>query len=369
MNVETLIYAYLAICVSMILFNIACIFVFEAKDHKLAQRSWELERTVEEQFAQVENGGHVSSSHKDYLCKKLRKVPHLMAFDETMERLRQSSPEVTDIYLKEVCSVFVYLMTVYSKKSELKAAYFPYIIYKYGIMKNTSLASVNKQLLDMVRSHSLYCRENALKALYSTGDVTAVIEAIHVLDRGDVYHNPKLLSDGLLLFAGSHSRLCEHIWDEFDSFSVDMRVALLNYMRFQSGEHGGPMLTLLKNEKENAEIHYACIRYFGKHPDPEAYPILLHFVQNEKDHTWEYAAIAATALASYPGDETVHVLKARLGSRNWYVRLNAAKSLEDLGLGYAELIDVFEGGDRYASEILRYCMDMKKAREKGEYQT
>ena len=82
MNVETLIYAYLAICVSMILFNIACIFVFEAKDHKLAQRSWELERTVEEQFAQVENGGHVSSSHKDYLCKKLRKVPHLMAFDD-----------------------------------------------------------------------------------------------------------------------------------------------------------------------------------------------------------------------------------------------------------------------------------------------
>ena len=42
---------------------------------------------------------------------------------------------------------------------------------------------------------------------------------------------------------------------------------------------------------------------------------------------------------------------------------------EDLGLGYVELIDIFEGGDRYASEILRYCMDMKKAREKGVNQT
>lgn len=368
MNVETLIYAYLAICVSMILFNIACMFVFEARDHKLVKRSLKLEHTVEEQFVRVENGGHVSSSHKDYLCKKLRKVPHLMAFDETMERLRQTSPQVTATYLKEVCSVFVYLMTVYSKKSELKAAYFPYIVYKYGIMENTSLASVNKQLLNMVRSQSLYCRENALKALYSTGDVAAVMEAIHILDRSDVYHNPKLLTDGLLLFAGSHSLLCEQIWDEFDSFSADMRVALLNYMRFQSGEHGDPMLTLLKNEKENTEIHFACIRYFGKYPDPEAYPMLLQFVENEKDQTWEYAAIAATALASYPGRQTEEALKACLGSRNWYVRLNAAKSLEQLGLGYAQMMDIFEGSDRYAAEILRYCMDMKKVREQEESQ-
>lgn len=65
----------------------------------------------------------------------------------------------------------------------------------------------------------------------------------------------------------------------------------------------------------------------------------------------------------------MQVLKRLLSSRNWYVRLNAAKSLEDLGLGYVELIDIFEGGDRYASEILRYCMDMKKAREKGVNQT
>lgn len=368
MNVETLIYAYLAICVSMILFNIACMFVLEARDHKLVKRSLKLEHTVEEQFGRVENGGHVSSSHKDYLCKKLRKVPHLMAFDETMERLRQTSPQVTSTYLKEVCSVFVYLMTVYSKKSELKAAYFPYIVYKYGIMENTSLASVNKQLLNMVRSQSLYCRENALKALYSTGDVAAVMEAMHILDRSDVYHNPKLLTDGLLLFAGSHSLLCEQIWDEFDSFSADMRVALLNYMRFQSGEHGDPMLTLLKNEKENAEIHFACIRYFGKYPDPEAYPMLLQFVENEKDQTWEYAAIAATALASYPGRQTEEALKACLGSRNWYVRLNAAKSLEQLGLGYAQMMDIFEGSDRYAAEILRYCMDMKKVREQEESQ-
>ena len=56
MNVETLIFAYLAICVSMILFNIACIFVFEAKDRQLQKRSRKMEHAVEEQFYQVEKG-------------------------------------------------------------------------------------------------------------------------------------------------------------------------------------------------------------------------------------------------------------------------------------------------------------------------
>ena len=120
MNVETLIFAYLAICVSMILFNIACIFVFEAKDRQLQKRSRKMEHAVEEQFYQVEKGEHVSNSHTDYLSWKLRKISHLMAFDETMERLRQVNPDVTDTYLKEVCSVFIYLMESYSKKVNLR---------------------------------------------------------------------------------------------------------------------------------------------------------------------------------------------------------------------------------------------------------
>jgi hypothetical protein len=46
------------------------------------------------------------------------------------------------------------------------------------------------------------------------------------------------------------------------------------------------------------------------------------------------------------------------------VRYNAADSLERLGVKYEEMIDVFEGGDRYASEMLRYRFDRKKLKEK-----
>lgn len=42
---------------------------------------------------------------------------------------------------------------------------------------------------------------------------------------------------------------------------------------------------------------------------------------------WEYAAVAAQALASYPGPDTVDCLKEGLKAANWYVRPNCADAL------------------------------------------
>ena len=61
----------------------------------------------------------------------------------------------------------------------------------------------------------------------------------------------------------------------------------------------------------------------------------------------------------------MEVLKGALSSRNWYVRYNAAQSLGALGLDYTDLIDIFEGDDRYAEEMLRYRFDQNKLKEKG----
>lgn len=46
--------------------------------------------------------------------------------------------------------------------------------------------------------------------------------------------------------------------------------------------------------------------------------------------------------------------------------LQRVKSLEQLGFGYRDLIDVIEGHDRYASEILRYRFDVRELEERKE---
>lgn len=364
MHIETMIYVYLAVCVCMILFNIACIFAFQRKEQNITHRSRYFKESLNSQFDLIISGNHVTQQHQKYLSKKLKKIPYLLAFDETLAELQKEQPEKLRQYLNEITPVFVSLASVYEKKSELKIACFSYLIQKYGVIRNKHIVPVNAMLMGLINHPNLYCRENALKALYTTGDVSLIMEALQILDNSNLYHSPKLLTDGLLSFAGSHENLCACIWDNFDEYSLNMKITLLNYMRFQSGSHCEKMLALLKNEEENEEIRFACIRYFGKYPDTDAYPLLLDFAEHEKERSWQYAAIAATSLASYPGEKTVAVLKQKLSSRNWYVRLNASKSLEHLGLSYIDLLDIFEGGDRYAREILNYRFDMRIAREK-----
>lgn len=360
MKVEILIYAYLAICAAMILFNIVCAFLFRRRDKKLVRRSKKLTEKIEDQIER----GEVDAAHRRYLSKKLRKVNHLMAFDATLEAIYPKRPQEIKTYIEALSSVFVYLTLEYRKKNKLQAAYFPYIIKKYNVFHGQEISIIIDAMLELVRDSSMYCRENALQALYSIGNVESVVSALHILDSSLHYHHPKLITDGLLSFRGNVQKLSDRLWQQLPEFSVRMQVTILDYFRFHSGDHCVPMLRLLLDESQSEEVHYACIRYFGKYHYEPAYPHLLDLAENEQTARWEYTAIAASSLASYPAPRTNEALKRLLSSRNWFVRYNASQSLERLGLDYVDLIDVFEGDDRYAGEMMRYRFDQKKMRDK-----
>lgn len=360
MKIETLIYAYLAICLAMIIFNLVCVVVFRRRDAKLVRRSTAFCEKITEQAKLSEP----DAKHRKYLSKKLCRVSNLMAFDETLERLYADNPEKIRRYIEALSPMFIYLTLEYLKKNKLKAAYFPYIIKKYGIFRGQHISIISDLMLELVNNQSLYCRENALQALYSIGDCESVVKALTVLDGGTYYHDKKLITDGLLKFTGDAKKLSELLWQKFSDFSVTMQVAVLNYFRFFSGDYCAEMLRLMTDSGQNAEIRYCCIRYFGKYRYQPAFPYLIDFVAEEDSENWEFAAIAATALAAYPSEKTAELLKEKLSSRNWYVRFNAAQSLEMLGFDYMKLIDVFEGDDRYAGEMMRYRLDRKKLPKK-----
>ena len=82
--------------------------------------------------------------------------------------------------------------------------------------------------------------------------------------------------------------------------------------------------------------------------------------QHPQDQRWEYAAISAGSLGAYPGEETVEILKQCLCHGNWYIRYNAALSLERLNISSRELEDILEGDDRYAREVLEYRIRMRQ---------
>lgn len=359
MKVEILIFAYLAVCTAMIIFNIVCIFVFRKRDKNIEKRSINFNGLAEEQMKKEE----IDENHKRFLKKKLKKINHMMAFDEALEKLYSDDPEGVRKYIDGLSPVFVFLTGKYSKKNNVQAAYFPYIIKKYDVFKGMELEAVNEQLFELVKDPNLYCRENALQALYSIGDTECVIFALKILDRTAYFHHSKMIADGLLAFGGDRELFDRRLWEEFDKFSIALKQPILDYFRFSSGDHCEKMLDILTDLNEDNELRFSAIRYFAKYRYEPAIPVLYE-LSEDASPVWEYKAIAASALGNYPSEKTERVLKSLLTDRNWYVRYNASESLDRLGVRYEDLIDVFEGKDRYASEMLRYRFDRKKLKKK-----
>lgn len=360
MSVEVMIYAYLFVCLAMIIFNIVTAIILKQKDKKTVKISENFSNRVKLQLERVKVGEPCDENHKQYMQKRLKKVGNMVAFDKMLEAAYLDDPETVKKYLYELDSVFIFLCGVYNGKDRIEAAYFPYIVKKYRLIAFRKLPTVTETMLSLLDEPSIYCRENAMQALYTCGDSDCIIKALKKIDKSNLYYNGKLITDGMLNFAGSTEELINKIIARFNTFSIDMKIALLNYIRFSSPKHCEFAYSLLCDENQNDEIRYCAIRYLGKYRYDIAHSKLCYLAKSNNEEKWQYSAIASSALGIYPFEKTVELLKENLYSYNWHIRYNSAESLERLGVSYADLADVLDGNDRYASEILRYTLQREE---------
>ena len=163
----------------------------------------------------------------------------------------------------------------YCRRDEIEAAYFPYIIRKYRLLDGQENEALKTMLLDLLHESSIYCRENAMQALYTAGDPAVLVRALRIIDASSLYYHSKLLSDGLLNYTGDTWELADALWEAFDAFQPWMQVTLLNYFRFSSGAYCEKIHALLNDPAQDDEVRFACLRYLGRYPYPPAYADLL----------------------------------------------------------------------------------------------
>ena len=365
MKIEIMIYAYIAICVSMIAYNIVYVFILKHREKALSSNSAKLEKVILEQLERIKSGDEVSGSHKKFLKKSLQRIAGITAFDKALENIFKIQPEDCEEYLMQTYCVFEYLTHKYISRDTIKIAYFPYILQKYNILKHDEEGKLTDILLELLRSVNVYCRENTLKAIYSIKNPEIVVSALKVIDKNLSFHHPKLICDGLLNFKGDKEKLKEMLFESFNAYSTGMQLNILNYFRFGNIRCDKEMIELLMNERADRELRFSTIRYFEKFPNEKAEIVIQAIAENLEGRTWEYQAIASSALKSYPGDVTFRILVENLSSTNWHIRHNSAISLEKLGYTYHDLINVFDGNDRFAREIMRYRLDRRNTEKEA----
>lgn len=365
MGVEVMVYVYGAICLSMIFFNIVYNLSLRRRPLHLEKRCRRIGARMAKPMEAVGNGQPVGDAHLQFLEAKLRRVKNLIAFDRVLQILADEKQKALPDYLRQIYPVVLHLAVLYQKRDNMQAAYFSYFLSRYVLQRQTPMDSVQQIMLDYIRIDNLYCRVNALQALYAFGSVESVVKALQIQDKGGVFLHEKILTEGLLSFAGDHNRLIERLWRGLGAFSAHTQLAVLNYVRFQSGAYTEQMFAILTDAAREKELRLAAVRYFGRYRYDRALQPLLTFAAERDPAQWEYAAVSVSALAQYPGDRVVDVLKTALHSANWHVRYNAAVSLEAHRISYGSLVDIVAGNDRYAREMMMYRLESRKLQETG----
>ena len=84
--------------------------------------------------------------------------------------------------------VMIALAEDYCRRDEIEAAYFPYIIRKYRLLDGQENEALKTMLLDLLHESSIYCRENAMQALYTAGDPAVLVRALRIIDAVSYTH-------------------------------------------------------------------------------------------------------------------------------------------------------------------------------------
>ncbi len=364
MEIEVLIYVYGAVCLSMIFFNFMCIFAFKNRERKALRESKDFRKRIEKQISLIEQGETLSEKEYRYLEKKLDDVGDLLAFDRSMEEIYAEQPEAVVLYIKELNRVFLYLATAYLHKEGMQSAYFLRFVNKYKVSGMKKYDALTGIIMEYFKKPSVYCAMNAMDAMYISGQAENVIRGLKILNHKDTYFHSKLIVKGLCSFEGDKAKLKERLMEEFEQFSVPLKVDIMDYLMASGGGCDEFVFDFLTDKRADNEIRYSAIRYFGRHYYKPAYSVLCEFASEKNTAIWVYTSQAVLSLANYKGGKTIEILKKALSSANWYVRYNAALSLEKLDVAYNDLADIINGNDRYAREIITYQAEHKSMQER-----
>lgn len=353
-QVNLLIYIYMAICVCLLLFNM----VYFSRDRFRRKREPEMVKKYMDKLSEtLESEGAVAVSKKEerFWRRKLGRCSGLMLFQQAVEELKEKGEgEKVEAWIGNNKDLFYKLCRAYMKKRGMEKAFMAYIIEEHHLCGPGAKDPFALQMEWLVLDHAIYCRENALYALYAGGQTVHVIKAYCILSRMRIEHSAKMVMDGLLSFQGDRELLAEELWNNWTGFTTYYKVCFVNFFRMVSGNFTERLLTVLEDRENDRELRFAAIRYFRKYRYDKAGEYLCRLVEEWRESDWEYAALGALALESYPGERSIEALKKGCESRSWYIRYNSAQSLGKLTNheGKEKLIQT--ESDKYAKEMMEY---------------
>ena len=176
--------------------------------------------------------------------KKLQKVDELMAWHSAVfEQGVFFSENERKQYLVRNRQVLLELAWAYRKHSAMERAFFAYILQKCEIRDKNGGSTFAGPLLSYLENSTVYCRENVLQALYVLGEPEPVGQAFDYMGSRNWYHNPRLISDGLMNYPGDKEEMVWYYGTDIKNGPMNLALPLFSllpvYQMFFHGNFAG----------------------------------------------------------------------------------------------------------------------------------
>lgn len=353
-NVDHVIWFYMFICAALLVFNLGYIFRSKGRSRAHTNRTRWWAAQLEKEFSALEAADAVSKAHQELMQRKLSNMQQLLAYNEAVEPIL-NHPQARK-YLDGNHTVFQVLAVEYQKRPAMERAFYAHLMAKLHPAGNGQNDQLVRVLLAYLDDSTVYCRENVLNALCALGSVGGVHRALSRFQAQGWYHHPRLISDGLMNFAGDKAALAARLWSACILWDESLQVAVVQFITGCSGDFGAEILAVLRDETAQIETRFAAVRYFQRWPYAPARPVLQALAGQKTG----LAIAACSALAKYPGADTNQILLQALHSRSWYIRRNAAAALVALSVPDEEMEALRSGTDRYAREMYHYMAQLQQ---------
>ena len=354
-SVQVIIAYYMFISVTLLVFNMMYVAVKRGVDIRYKRRTeswfWEISRQLS--VLEKDPDGHLDHEHHKKIKTKLKKTSELISYFGAMQQADMTHPpERIKEYLRACHASFYHLAAVYARRKDMEKSYFAFVLSQFS-PKTEDMDALEEGMLRFLLGTSMYCRENALRALYAFGGASAVASAYKILAEHHIFHHEMMLLQGLMSFSGDKEELAARLVGYIPAWPAHMGAAVVQLISNCGADYRYMFHDMLMQRETDTAVRIAMIHYYEIHPYEPVRPLLIEYLQQMDRTTPKLAAAASAALCVYPGEESVEALLLALGGPNWFVRANAARSLLALGADPDE-VDKVLTKDRYAMDMMSY---------------
>lgn len=312
MFINNFIYFHIGVCILLIIFEIGWTQYIKFHKIKLKRNTEKYKKQIQEQMNYIKLTGKIRKNYCRMLRIKLRNVNNLMAYEEAYSEMMENENFV--IYRRKMFYTFIKLAIYYEKrKSETEKAYFAYIIGKYfkNIESEYVLSVFIGTLYRILGCKSIYCKINAMDAIYSIGTTEHIIRAISIINENQKSFNQEILANGLKTVECDRQKLAEELFNRFDEYNKDIQISIIKFLSDFPCIDEELILEKLKNNSTAVDVRCEIMRYFQKNKNEKAKQYLMERLNREKIVANDLI-IKAIGTLGYYEEEEVHQLLNKL---------------------------------------------------------